>query len=80
MANTMSKVYLSYDRVPFYRKQWFFWLMFFTLPPIAMGILLFGDVYYEKRAEVKSFGVLNRIFAGLGAVFVLVKIFGAFVG
>ena len=31
---------------------------------IAVSILLFGDVYYLKKGEVKSFGLLNRIVAG----------------
>ncbi len=69
-----SDVYSSYDHVPFYRKQWFFWLMYFTIPPVAIFILLFGDVYYVKRGEVTSFGLANRIVAGIIAVGILLKI------
>ena len=37
----------------------------------AIGIRLFGDVYYEKKGEVKSFGIANRVVAGLvGAYYV----------
>jgi len=71
-------LYTSYDQVPFYRKQWFFWLMYFTISPIAIGILLFGDVFYQKKGEVRSFGLANRVVAGIIAVYILVKLFGAF--
>lgn len=70
--------YHSYDQVPFYRKQWFFWLTYFTISPIAIGILLFGDVYYQKNGYVKSFGIANRIVAGIVSVFMLYKIIAAF--
>ena len=33
--------------------------------PIALGILAFGDVYYQKKDVLKSFGLANRIVAGL---------------
>ena len=52
--------------------------MYFTISPIAIGILLFGDVYYQKKGEVKSFGLANRIVAGVIAVFILFRILGAF--
>ena len=70
-----TQLYSSYDEVPFYRKQWFFWLIYFPLQPIAIAILLFGDVYYLKKGEVKSFGLANRIIAGLAAIAILCKIF-----
>ena len=70
-----SQRYSSYDQVPYYQKQWFFWLMYFTISPIAIAILLFGDVYYEKKGQVKSFGVINRIVAGIIAVAILYNIF-----
>ena len=66
-----SQLYSSYDQVPFYRRQWFFWLMYITITPIAITILLLGDVYYKKRGKVKSFGMANRIVAGLIALVLL---------
>jgi len=79
MSST-DQPYSSYDLVPFYRKQWFFWLMYFTLSPIAIGILLFGDVYYQKQGVVKSFGVANRVVAGVIAIAFLYNLFRAFSG
>ncbi len=68
--------YATYSDVPFYRRQWFFWIMYFTLTPIALGILLFGDIYYPKRGEILGFGIANRIVAGILAVFFLYRVFG----
>ena len=68
--------YDDYSQVPYYRKQWFFWLMYFTLSPIAIGLLIFGDIYYERQGELRSFGIANRVVAGLIAIGLLIKIFG----
>jgi len=53
--------YSNYAEVPFYQKQWFFWITYFTLNPIAVIILLFSDVYYERGGEIQKFGLLNKI-------------------
>jgi hypothetical protein len=55
--------YRYYDEVPFYRHQWFFWLTYFICWPVAFGILIFGDVYYQKDGKLRSFGPANRIVA-----------------
>lgn len=60
-----SLLYSSYEQVPVYRKQWCFWLLYVLIMPIALGILAFGDVYYQKKDVLKSFGLANRIVAGL---------------
>ena len=71
-----NKLYSSYDEVPIYRKQWFFWLMYFIIIPVALVILLSGDVYYQKKGDIKSFGIANRIVAGILAVLLLLRILG----
>ena len=58
-----SQPYTDYSQVPYYRKQWFFWIMYFTISPVALGLLISGDIYYPKRGQVKSFGSANRIVA-----------------
>jgi hypothetical protein len=73
-----SQPYSRYDQVPFYQKQGFFWLMYFLFTPVALAILLFGDVYYEKNGKVKSFGLANKIIAAVIAIVILVRIFIAF--
>lgn len=73
-----SHLYISYDQVPYYRKQWFFWSLYFIFSPIAIGILLSGDVYYPRRGKVQSFGVANRIVAGILAVLILFSVINAF--
>ena len=78
------QTYTSYDQVPYYRKQWFFWIMWFILQPVALVILLFGDVYYQQKGDLKSFGLANRIIAGVIGFFYLLgflsRLFGAFAG
>lgn len=77
-----SPSYSSYKDVPYYRKQWFFWLLYFIpfLGLVAIGLLLFGDIYYQKKGEVKSFGVANRVVAGIIAALVLYGLFRALTG
>lgn len=69
-----SREYTSYDQVPVYRKQWFFWITYIVFAPIALCILIFGDVYYQKKGKVKSFGLANRIVAGIIAVLWIWKV------
>jgi len=65
---TKAIPYATYDEVPYYRQQWFFWLSWFLFAPVAIGVLLTGDVYYQNKGEVRSFGLANRIVAGVIAV------------
>jgi hypothetical protein len=64
--------YKTYDEVPFFRKQWFFWLSWLIFAPVALVILFSGDVYYRKKGEVVSFGTANKV---VGAVFCFFWIF-----
>jgi len=57
--------YATYDQVPTHRKQWFFWLTWFLLQPVAIAILITGDVYYRRKGEIRAFGPANRIVAML---------------
>ena len=53
------------DQVPFYQKQWFFWTMYILLPPVCIAILLFGDVYYQRKGEVKAYRLGTKILVGI---------------
>ena len=66
-------LYSSYDEVPYYRKQWFFWLMYFTIFPIAFGVAFTGDIYYERNGKVQSFGLVNRAIVGVIGISVVVS-------
>lgn len=70
--------YAAYSEVPFYRKQWFFWVMYFTITPAALGLLLFGEVYYQKKGKIKKFGLANKIVAGILGVILMTRIWGSF--
>ena len=69
---TKSKMrYEHYVDVPWYRQQWIFWVLYFTLPIVALGILVFGDVYFERGGKLRSFGLVNRVFAGAISAWVI---------
>ena len=78
----MARVYSNYAEVPYYRKQWFFWILYFVpvANMVAIGLLLFGDIYYQRKGEVRSFGVANRVVAGIIAALWLYAGIGALVG
>ncbi len=57
--------YASYEEVPTHRRQWCFWLLWFVFAPAALVILLSGDVYYTRGGTLRSFGLANRIVAGV---------------
>jgi len=78
--NDAKQRYSSYEEVPYYCKQWFFWLMFVVFQPVAIGILLFEDVYYKKKGQVKTFGIWERIVAGLFAVGWFIRLIAWIVG
>lgn len=75
VSNSQATIYVTnsrkefnnYDEVPLHNKQWFFWVLYFIplLNLVALGILLFSDVYYVNRGKVVSFGIANRIVAGI---------------
>jgi hypothetical protein len=69
MAPLAASRYTTYADVPFYQRQWFFWVTCFLVPPIAVAVLIIGDVYYVRKDELRSFGRLNRALAGLIALF-----------
>lgn len=64
----------TYADIPFYRKQWFFWISLFLVFPITFLIIVTGDVYYEKNNELKKFGIINRVIIGIVCIFALMNI------
>ena len=66
--------YANYEEVPMVNKQWFFWVMYFTLTPVALDILLLSNVYYRKNGRVVPFGVANKVVAAVLGVGYLGKV------
>ncbi len=79
MSTAKKQRYQNYEEVPVYRRQWVFWVLYFTIAPVAIILLVSGDVYYTKRGELKSFGLANRIVAGIIGVMIFIKFIGMFV-
>lgn len=44
----------SYDQVPWYRKMWFTVLFAFLFTPAYLVIAFTGDIYYQKKGELKT--------------------------
>jgi|GEM_PF-401830 len=66
--------YNNYSQVPFYRKSWVAALLFLLLAPVAILILITGDVYYQKNGKLKTISKLVRWGAVLVACFWLFAI------
>lgn len=73
-GSTGAGGFSDYQQVPFFRRQWFFWLTYIIFAPIALGILITGDVYYMKGSQIRSFGTANRVVAGIIALIWLSKV------
>jgi len=52
--SNLENMYSSYEEVPWFRRSFFVSLLTFTIWPIALGIILTGDVYYVNNGEVKT--------------------------
>ena len=68
--------YATYKDVPFFRRQWFFWLCWLVFAPVALAILLSGNVYYMKKGVVVPFGIANKV---IGVLFSLIWIYRVYV-
>lgn len=71
--------YLTYDQVPVFRRQWVFWLAWLIFAPIALAILLSGDVYYVKKGKVVPFGTANKVLGGLLSLAWIYQVIQSFV-
>lgn len=53
--------YTSYDQVPWYRKNWFAILCFLFFTPGLIILALSGEIYYQKKGELKTFSQGRKI-------------------
>lgn len=67
--------FTSYDQVPWYRKNWFFILSFLIFSPVAIALLLTGDIYYEKKGKLQTFSKANKIVAVVLALALFANVF-----
>lgn len=73
--STSTNVYTSYDQVPRYRRNWFAILTFFVFPPALIYLIVTGDVYYERKGELRKYSKAAKIFLGLWCCLYIARIF-----
>jgi len=77
IATSIAKTsYTSYDQVPWYRKHWFAIVSFLIFTPGLIILALSGEIYYEKKGELKTYTQGRKI---LLVVFSIAFIIYAFV-
>jgi len=54
----------TYADVPWFRKNWFAVVCFFIFAPGLIAILATGPMYYEKKGELKKYGMGARVAIG----------------
>lgn len=73
-----SGPFTSYEQVPWFRKNWFAIVCFLIFTPGLLFILGTGDVYYEKKGELKTYSktakIVLMVLASLALVRVLVTL------
>lgn len=63
IAPTKVKLpYASYDQVPWYRKNWFALLCGISFTPALLPTLMTGNVYYERKGQLRTYSMSARIF------------------
>lgn len=54
--------YSRYDQVPWFRKNWFAIVCALFFTPGLLFVLFSGDIYYEKKGELKTYSKGMKIF------------------
>jgi type IV pilus assembly protein PilA len=73
-----SGQYTSYDQVPWYRKNWFAILCAFVFIPGLLFALVSGDVYYERKGELRTYNIGAKIFLIIWSTLVIISFVFAF--
>lgn len=67
----------SYDQVPWFRKNWFAIVSWLIFSPAFIVVALTGDIYYQKKGELKTYGKMTKIvFSILGVLYIAKAILG----
>ena len=74
--NNDTNRFKTLEDVPFYHRQYFFWIFFFIFPLVAFLQLVTVNVYYRKKVniggqnfyQIVPWGIANRL---IGAFFIL---------
>ena len=63
-SSQKNEPFLSYDQVPWYRKNWFVIALYFfpLFFPVILVVLITGNIYYEKKGQLKTYSKAAKIF------------------
>ena len=79
-SSVSAGTYTEYSQVPWFRKNWFAICCALLFPPGFLYSLFTGDIYYEKKGELKKYGKVAKIVMiiwGCGAIlWIISQIFG----
>ena len=74
---TGGVTYSSYSQVPWFRKNWFAIVCALVFFPGLLFVLFTGDIYYEKKGELKTYSKGAKIFLIIWCIFVVIRIIGS---
>lgn len=70
-----TQKFTSYDQVPWYRKIWFTVLFAVVFAPAYLAIAFTGDIYYQKKGELKTVEPARKyVVLGIFLFFILLRL------
>ena len=71
-------MYAEYSQVPWFRKNWFAVVCLLIFMPALLFILITGDIYYEKKGQLLTYGKGAKTFliilSALSLLYIVVSI------
>lgn len=73
-SNQDKTSFTSYNEVPWFRKNWFAIVCALVFTPGLLFVLFTGDIYYEKKGELKTYSRGAKIFLIIWCILVVLQI------
>ena len=63
IPKNMPKIlpFVSYDQVPWYRKNWFAITCWFVCPWIVLVLAFCGGIYYQKDGQLRMYSMVAKV-------------------
>lgn len=68
-----SETYTSYNDVPWHRKNWFAIVCALLFTPALLFVLFTGDVYYQRKGQLKTYPKGVKIFLIVWSVVIILS-------